>query len=390
MKERKFTPSNVYTFLCVFLPILSTYLSPIPGVELGTFAVLVFTPYLILSCGKASFHFPATMTIVVLYTIFCTAMALMGNEFYSSPTSIVLRTGRFVFLLSVLIGFGVPNLYKQETYTTMLYKLTAVVAVYAIIQFVVYHLTGFQLPHTFGPVKQDGGVIDSVVTAYRPASILPEPASATYFMVPYLCFALFGAESKIDRRSLLKALLVSLAILCTTSGQGLIVLVACWGTWIIKEAKSFNFGRLIIVLAIGAIALSQIDLSFTINRVTTDDGMNAVDARSEGYDLLKTIPVKELVFGKGFGNYDEDVFFSSFASIIFSTGIINMVLVAIMYLSFFFKGNSFAKMLVVCSLILMAGGGVYTATYICLYYPLLITNTKSLKTRENVVPGRLF
>ena len=36
--------------------------------------------------------------------------------------------------------------------------------------------------------------------------------------------------------------------------------------------------------------------------------------------------------------------------------------------------SDFTKMLVICSLILMVGGGVYTATYICLYYPLLITN----------------
>lgn len=383
MKDRNFTASYVYTFLCVFIPVLSTYRSPLPGVELGTFVVLAFTPYLILGCRKVKFHFPATMAIVMLYTILCTVIALTGNEFYSRPSSIVLRTGRFVFLLSVLIGFGVPTLYKQENYITMLGKVTIIVALYAIIQYLAYHLFGLQLPNTFGPVKMEGGVIDSVVTEYRPASILPEPSSAAYFMVPYLCYALFSAESKSDKKSLIKALLVSLAILCTTSGQGLIVLVACWSVWVMRESKTFNIGRLIIVLAIGAVALSQIDLGFTINRVTTDDGLNAIEARSEGYDLLKTIPVEELVFGKGFGNYDEEVFFSSFASIIFGTGIINMVLVSIMYLTFFLRGNMFTKMLVVCSLILMAGGGVYTASYICLYYPLLITNTNSDPARRN-------
>lgn len=375
MKESKFSAANVYTFLCVFMPILSSYLSPIPGMELGTFAVLLCTPYLLVYCGKPKFRIPIALGIVMLYTVLCTLMALTGDEFYSTPNSIIMRTGRFLFLVSVLVAFGVPSLYQQDKYTAMLSRVTVIVAVYAIIQYLAYHLFGVELPHTFGSTKQAGGVFEDVVSIYRPASFLAEPSSAAYFMVPYLCYTLFGSKSN-NNKNLRSAILISLGILCTTSGQGLIVLMVCWGVWIIKESKSFNIGRLFIVAAISAIAMSQIDLGFTINRMINDDGMNAVDARSEGYDIISTIPIKELVFGKGFGNYDEDVFFSSFASIIFCTGIVNMVLVGIMYIYFFFVGNFFTKMLVICSLILMVGGGVYTATYICLYYPLLIANAK--------------
>ena len=381
MKESSSSASNVYTFLCVFLPILSIYLSPVSGVELGTFAVVLFTPYLLLASRKVEFHFPFAMGVVILYTILCTVMALMGDEFYSKPSSIILRLGRFVFLLSVLIGFGVPSLYKQEKYVKTLSVVTVIVALYAIVQYVAYHMFDLQLPHTFGPAKLEGGVYETVDAVYRPSSILPEPSSAAYFMVPYLCYALFSTEAKRDNRFLKKALLISLGILCTTSGQGLLVLIACWCVWVFRETTFFNIKRLIIFVVFGLIALSQIDLDFTINRITTEDSMNAIDARSEGYELLKTFPIEELIYGKGFGNYDEEIFFSSFASIIFSTGIVNMVLVVIMYLYFFIKGNYFSKMLVICSLILMVGGGVYTATFICFYYPLLIANTNHQSQR---------
>ncbi len=384
MNERRFSPSKVYTFLCVLLPILSVYISPIPGVELGTFAVLVFTPYLLLGSSKVRFTFPLPMGIVMLYTVFCTIMALMGNEFYSPLSSIILRTGRFVFLLSVLVGFGVPTLYNQERYVKLLSNVSVVVAVYAIIQYVAYHLIGLRLPNTFGPGKQAGGNIEGVIAEYRPASFLTEPSSAAYFLTPFLCYALFSKEAKHNNLYFKKALLISFGMLCTTSGQGLIVLMVCWGIWLIRESRSLNIKRLLLFAAIGIVVLSQFDLSFTVDRITTEDSMNAVEARSEGYDLLKTIPVDELIFGKGFGNYDEEVFFSSFASIIFCTGIINLVLVGIMYLFFFFKGDSFTKMLVICSLILMIGGGVYTATFICFYYPLLLTNTKKRESSAMV------
>jgi hypothetical protein len=374
----------------VFLPILSIYISPIPGVELGTFAVLLFTPYLVMKGGKMKFHFPTAMGLVLIYTILCTVIALMGDEFYSPPSSIILRLGRFVVLLSILIGLGVPSFYKQERYIKLLSNVTVIVAVYAIIQYVASHLYELNLPNTFGPVKQEGVIYEAINFEYRPSSFLPEPSSATYFMVPYLCYSLFSVESKRDKWCFQKALLISLGILCTTSGQGLLILIVCWSIWIILaiwKSTSLSLKRLVIFLLFGLIALSQIDLNFTIDRITTEDRMNAIDARSEGYDLIKTIPIGELIYGKGFGNYDEEVFFSSFASIIFCTGIINLILVVIMYFHFFVKGDLFSKMLVICSLVLMSGGGVYTATYICFYYPLLISNTKrnSIKLRRKVV-----
>ena len=374
MNNYKVTSSGFFTFLCVCQPILAVYRSPVSGFDLGTFFILLAFPFMLAFNKWRGLIAPNGIAWVLIYAFLCTFFCFISNEhFYSSQSSVINRTLRYVILLFIIICFGMPNFFSWKKYISYLRTFSLLVSGYAILQYVMFYVLHIKLPNTFGPVKQGGGgavpefILDPT---YRPPSIFLEPSAAAYYLTPFLCYILFFEGLK-SRRGAFSAIVVTLGILCTTSGQGLFVLILCWGVWYLRSMKDLNYKQLIIGVLGLALILTYFDLSFTIDRIFTNDEMNAIDARSGGYEMIKKLPIENMIVGNGYGNYDETVYYSSFAEIIFCTGFTGLVLVIVMYLRAFHRGNLFQKMLVLSSFILMSGGGIYTATFLCFYLPLI-------------------
>ena len=143
---------------------------------------------------------------------------------------------------------------------------------------------------------------------------------------------------------------VSAGILVTTSGQGLFILALCWGIWCLRGIKTRDFKKLVGFLIVLIVLLSSYDFDRTIGRIITQDELNAIDARSGGYLMISQLDESQLLFGVGYGNYDEEYYYSSFAEIIFCLGYFGLALVVLMYLVAFFRGRTYQKILVLSSL----------------------------------------
>lgn len=373
------TSYNIYNFLCVYMPLLYIYSSPVPGVDWGT-ALVVLCAFSFMS-GKRihSDGMPTTLIIVLLYSIVCTIFNfVVGTHEYSNSTSVILRAGRFVVVMVTMMGFGYSSKFEPAKYLKLLRGLSLFVAGYAMLQALVYRLIGVKLINVIGGTNGDlalSSALGEYETMYRPPSIFIEPSHACYFLVPYLCYVLFcnpSTNDKINKMRFREAIFISLGMLFTTSGQGLTVLAVCWGFWFIRSAKNLNIRSLLIFTILFVYLLYKFDFSSTINRVTTTENMNAVEARQRGYLLFDTLPSTYKLFGTGYGNYDDTVYYSSFAEIMFCTGYIGLVLVMLLFLGPLRKGSIFQKVLAVSCVLLMSGGGIYTASYLCLYIPLLV------------------
>lgn len=373
------TSYNIYNFLCVYMPLLNIYSSPVPGVDWGT-ALVVLCAFSFMS-GKRihSDGMPTTLIIVLLYSIVCTIFNfVVGTHEYSNSTSVILRAGRFVVVMVTMMGFGYSSKFEPAKYLKLLRGLSLFVAGYAMLQALVYRLIGVKLINVIGGTNGDlalSSALGEYETMYRPPSIFIEPSHACYFLVPYLCYVLFcnpSTNDKINKMRFREAIFISLGMLFTTSGQGLTVLAACWGIWFLRSAKNLNFKSIMVFSALFIYLLYNFDFSFTINRVTTTDGMSAVEARQGGYLLFNQLSDIYKYFGTGFGNYDDTIYYSSFAEIMFCTGYVGLVLVLLMFINPIFKGMWFQKVLAVSCVLLMSGGGIYTASYLCLYIPLLV------------------
>lgn len=368
-----------FTFLCVCNPILGQYVSPIPGIDLGTLLTLLFIWMMMIDKRRKVYKLPTTLSIVLSYTVLCTCIGLTGY-LYSEPLNILTRFLRYIVLLVAMIGVGFPTYFDKELYLKYLHKTTVIVAGYAMLQSVVYFLTSIKLPNTFGPTKivDDADVVVGTPSSvleyfYRPPSLFYEPSHASYFMTPYLCYLLFSDPDLKDKRQRKLVAFVSLGILITTSGQGLAVLSVCWGIWFMRQMKKFNMKAIVLFLILITFLIINFDLYRIVERVTTQDEFNAIDARSGGYDLIKTLSWKELILGFGFGNYDTSIYYSSLAEIIFCTGYVGLFFIFMMYFRAYKEGALFQKVLVIASAVLMAGGGIYNATSLCLYLPLLFS-----------------
>ena len=377
---------EIFAFLCIFNPMMSVYSSPIPGMDFGTFCVLIFILYMFKDRQRKSYKLPVYFSIILVYTILSTCIGLTGM-LYSDFFSILLRLLRFVVVLIVMLGIGFPTYFDKELFVKYLGSATVLVAGYAIFQTLAYYIFGIEVSGIFGPTKltldEDLVPESAIDLLYRPPSLFWEPSHASYFMTPYLCYLLFYKGDFKNKKDLLLVLVVSLGILVTTSGQGLAVLSICWAYWFLISLKKLNFGLITFAIILLIVILKHFEVYDTIERVIdSSSNFNAVDARSGGYDMIKALPVTSLIFGFGYGNYDETVYYSSFADIIFCTGYIGLIFVGWMYFRLFINGVRFQKMLVLMSLLLMSGGGIYTASYLCLFLPILFYRKWEPKVRN--------
>lgn len=384
--------TKIYTLLCVLFPVTSIYLSPIPGVELGTFLTLGFCVYLFFSHTKIKTKYPNLLWAVLLYIFLCTLITVAQSDtvYYSSLSSIINRTFRFEIIIIVLIAIGIPSFFNKDFFIKSLYVSSLIVAGYAILQSVWFALTSTKLMNTFAPTKQ--GVVFSTYLGeyehvYRPPSFFLEPAAAAYFLTPCLCYLLFSQTSISPRKRFIALAVLSLGIICTTSGQGLLVLLLCWLIWFIREFRSLHISSILCFLFSAYLVITNIDIKYAIMRVFGIDGnISAVEARSGGYDMIQTLDIHHLILGTGFGNYDETIYYSSFAELIFCVGIFGFVLILLMYIVSFVKGILFQRVLIVMSLVLMTGGGIFSANYLCLYLPLILyndwNNTRQVSTKQ--------
>ncbi|MBO7416003.1 MAG: hypothetical protein J6U22_05455 [Bacteroidaceae bacterium] len=367
------TAQTVYTILSIILPVLSIYATPINGLDLGTACILLFVMVLI---GKRTvFRINTLISVLLVYSFIITIPAILEiSTNYSSERIVLFRMMRFILLMVIMIGFGYSNYYCEQKYTKIYEVAAIIVSSYAIIQSVFFKVTGVKLRNIFG-TERGGAVFSSSLgeyeSVYRPPSFFLEPSGVTYFLTPILCFVLF-CDKKLSAKRFVIAILITAGILVSTSGQGLLIVALCWGIWGLTRINTMRVGEIIILIISAIIFFSSYDISYTVSRITTEEEANAVDARSIGYELVKDMKPESFIFGNGYGNYDESVYYSSFAEIIFCTGYLGLFLILLLYSWFFIKGVEYQRVLVLASILLMIGGGIYTPTYLCLYIPLLL------------------
>lgn len=379
MGKNKFSGQNIYILLSILLPVLSIYATPISGLDLGTACILVFSLFLFLFMRGLSFHLGLGLTIILTYSFLVSIPILIGiGTEYSSPSTAFFRLFRFIIILLIMIGCGYSSYYDEKKYASVLRVASIIVASYAIIQSIVFRIAGIKLRNLFGPER--GGAIFSpslgeYENVYRPPSFFLEPSGVTYFLTPLLCYILFR-HKEMTTNDYLIAVVLTIGMIVSTSGQGLLVIALCWGLWVLSRILTMRITGIIVALICATLFFHYYDVSYSFSRITTNDELNAVDARTGGYDLFKSLSGNDLLFGTGFGNYDEHVYYSSFAEILFCTGVLGLLIVLSFYAILFIRGVYYQRVLVLASLLLMVGGGIYTATYLCLYLPLMLPKNK--------------
>lgn len=377
---------KVYTFIIIFLPILSIYRSPIAAIDLGTFLMcIVGVPIMLNKTCVAELQ--RRLLPLILYVVVITSISIFSVSLYAPRATILMRMLRFIILLGIF-SFCNKDYFDFDYGVRLLQKLTIIASVYLIIQFLVYNYSGYILPNFISGLTKVQGLIQSNTLSeyanfYRPTSFFLEPSSFVYFAALMLVCSLFLQEYVEIQNKNVTAILITVAIIFSTSGQGLGVVAVTWGCWFFKLLIQRHLNRVKIIKIIGAFVLMLIIVPIimrsevvdnTLGRIFVEDPneISAIDARSGGYDMFNNLSLFRKIVGMGFGNLPDNMYFSSIADILFTLGMIGLLIVLVLYLKLFIHGRLFQKMLCVVSMILMFGGGLFTATYLLFYLSFIV------------------
>ena len=364
---------KIYAWCIALLPILSSFNSFIPNVDIGTLLLVIFGCY-----GVIRFHtlvINRSIFVLQTYVMLVTVLNLiMSTELYSSETSVLMRMMRFIILITITVNIGGYFFFDRKVFIDIYRRIVIVTSLYAIIQFLAYNFFGRILPNISGKMvwtATEAGTMSS----YRPASFFGEPSNYAYYVVPFLCVLLFCSEYQVKNR-IIDIVIVVLGLICTASSQGIICIGVIAVYFIIKQFRQGINSKTILLILLTTlflyVFLTNERVLFSLNRLSSEHSYSAVDARIGGYYAFLNLGIVQKIFGTGFGNYIQMVYYSSIADILFCTGIIGLIIVVGVYINAFVKGFAYQRAIIVSSLVLMLGGGIYTASLLCLYWSLML------------------
>lgn len=320
---------------------------------------------------------------IVAYIALITFANLLIGEKFSPNSDIVLRTGRYCLYLMVVFFLGS----RSVNYTELMriYRVIAYAAsFYIMLQAVFYYGAGITLPNKIGGNVMEGQQLG----VGRLRSFYSEPAELGYNLLPFIVCSLFGANyKKSEGNRYIDALIVTVAVTISTSGQGVVSAAIVWGLWILShivkgdiKAKEF---LLVVGVAVATFILYESGiLEFTLGRVETDSDTGAIAARSSGYQSLALLSPVQMLFGTGFGNYVvqnsfnldvvyEFINYSTIAEFLFTLGILGTMLWLVLFLLIFRKGNACVKLMIVAMLVLSIYGCPMTGKHFPLWLTLM-------------------
>lgn len=382
---------NIFSILIIFCSFLHQYESPLPGITLGEFLVILVIVIITLNYPKLMFSIPINLlTKIFFFFLLLSFISIILQGSYK--LFIVTRWIRYSsYILMVLIS---SRIYSYQ-YAIKLYKYFCLfVSIYIILQYVLFLLLDVYLPIKILPIPwsrlQDTQQLleQSIRYYFRGYGIFTEPGYSAKFLLPGLALSLFGwtEKRKIDYSSMI---LISLGIIITTSVQGMIVgliTVSFFTIELIMDSKK-NIKNLLFEVYIGAALLGLLylssslgltDVSFRRIQTISLDSTGSTGIRVfRGFAIFEQLPLQFKIMGVGLGNtsffvlrngiqtiYDSSSltdtalgYTSGISGILVESGVIGFLF----FLYWFFKTRSglskLQRIILYQFIILLIGGG---------------------------------
>ena len=360
--------STLYTFLVVVLPIVGIY--AIPGlnlpISLGELFVIFLLPLLLvdmLLTGKTvaitnPFYLYIAYAGISTLAVSC-AFLLLYDGF--SVSSVLVRVIRDIFYLLLIIFFG-KDFFDFKKAKKIIKVICCLLSAFIFVQFFAYQLFGIYVSGFIPGIRTtlSGGVVSNQLSEHflksamidgyvRPHGFMAEPAAAAHFLSVGLILSLFSTdEKKSDIRS---ALVLSLAMIFTTSINAFAALVFCWFLWIMYRGRRGMWIVYILIFVLVAVAfgipiilMSDFAQDIVGRIIALFDGSGTQNSAAirilRGPFFYFEMPFIFKIFGSGFGNFDAfknafqintvyeqaDEYFNTNSYVAISSGVIGLFL----------------------------------------------------------------
>ncbi len=350
-----------YTELIIFLPLLSVYASGIPGFTVGDILLCVFFFYRIIIGlhNNSNIAIPQKMGPIVLLVIaipLLSLLAMLGQE-NADIYSIMIRIVRRVFYYLSVVCVS-SKWFDVDHGKKMIILVGKIGAIYLFIQYIAYY-AGHIVLHgyfSFLPVYHENytqlDYQELYQKMFRPTSFLLEPAHISRYLCIPLIFELFD---KHENKKWLWALVMSAAIIASTSGTGMICVGVIWGIWLLSNIASLgrtgvirprNVARIAFLVCVTFIFFRTDIVQSTILRMmgsSLTDVNTAGGARFRGYLQYFQLPFFNLIVGKGYGstpNTTLATWFSGASYILYGCGFIGFLICIYLFAKLFLNCNN--------------------------------------------------
>lgn len=341
--------------LCAFLVAISPILQHYVGVyENAGFSVLIIA-ILILSI-KAFTTFNIKISAECLRAIFPLILfelyTVMDRSFSISRAMYAV----FFIWLYICIAMGVFNVKYFLKYATAIISLATVLLIVQYFSHYVLHYTINLRPFSL-LVDQNSIWIKHSLQAYipgrmyRPAAFFLEPSHLFVYSFPVLCLLLLAPG--MTRWRMTRALIVTFALLLSTSGMGIVISMGIWGVYFLyykdkndKNQKS-SASRIqkmlltaLVFLIIVIVAYATVPIfQKSINRIFLNtNGTNAIDGRIRlAKKYITTITGNAIIFGAPNVTSQIEFNLAGFFATYIKWGIIGLLLTYWFYIQGLFK-----------------------------------------------------
>lgn len=404
--EHTTLPDRVCAFLLALSPLLQFYVGPVRNA--GFTVMVLIAPLLVLRLAKITANGRADRRCLI--AVVPMLLFQLFKLFDHGVTVNKLFYCVFFLVVFIAAAAGCINVRLLVKYAVLVCLAASALLV---VQYFCFYVLGFHLQlaptslflpsseaWTLGVQTGLYGLRGIKNGFYRPSAFFMEPSHLFLYAFPVLALLLLSRG--ISRRRIVTAALITLGMILSTSGMGIVVAAGLWGVFIAlyrtrKDRKNIaRFRNLLtarsIVLIFGALAL-MIFMYFTVPvfRKAADRLLqssptgqsSAVSGRNKkANELVKDMSGKELVIGVTEDLTGLNFNLPGFHATLYKYGWIGLILSYCFYLQFLFRVRGAGFWISVIILIVSFFSAHTHGTFFLQYYLLVLLNAVHMSEKR--------
>lgn len=369
-----------FTLCLAFVPLITMYASPIPGITLGELALVFFWGVFVIE-SRLKVSMDSCTNKMLLFTGYIIISFLVTSLVYGFYSNALIRMVRYSFYY-ITGCFLVKKWVDYELLTRWIVRIGKIATCFIFLQYISYYVFGHILDGKvpFLPLYHNEYLELDYKTLYenlfRPTSFFLEPAHYAQFTLLALVIALW------KDRHIWGALFLTAGLIYSTSAQGIVVAAVTWIIFAFYKISHFRFNAKQVLFGLGAGALvigftlwvtrQQVFLD-AVGRLSSLGKASAIYARMGVLEvIIETMTPFSAIFGHGFGNVIEGNWTTpGLGYVLYGSGIVGLILLLIYLLYAWRRGGMVAKSTVVIFLFMLVQSGVIMHIQMILYMALM-------------------
>lgn len=361
----------LYTYYIGLLPVLMIYKLPFVNFGLGVLLALIFLPYVFFSAFNKTNNkfFSIQSFLIVLFLLY-----------YAYCVSSDFNVSTLLIVVAIHVLFAPKSLYFVK-FLKIVKGCVLISSVIIIFQWLIYTLFGVFIPfiiddYILEAFKGTSGMSEESAGFYRISGLFLEPSHYSKYAIVGLAFFLF--ESTLNKRVFMKAIIVTIGILLSTSGIGLVGALGIWAYYfvfkdnLIVKQKS-KIARVFYLLILGSFILLTLfyaSNSFhhsVIRILGLSDDYNAIEGRtlySESYLAL----LGDSDWLLGIGTFEVEKYLVGYVTLLLHSGIVGLSLIIITSIAFLFNNRTAIKLNIIFFVILLFYSNIVGGLYLLFYF----------------------